>query len=221
MSTKLEPLIAPERPPEDAVKVGVTPDGLRTLWKREKMKVRVEPVFDEKGERVWMRNKNGDPVVPRNKGTRYIETQIFYTEPGLNNERYEVPYVEPTEAELRMKERERLVKELGGGKLAEMIVDSALKAGKTPDEIVMQMLAAPTQPVQVGNADLTAADLSALRPNDGTPQKPDKLVHNGGPNFTLGNGQKFRGTKVEAEAKQAELVAAYEKAMDDDLILSD
>jgi hypothetical protein len=189
-----KPIRADLIPPLGAKAAGITPDG-RQIYTMTTTRSRSEPKIDpETGEQMWRKNPlNAEPLVPLRKPVVFQHEEMFTLVDQMNGNVEKMPFRFPTEAELKAAERAQKVTAMGGGALAEALVDRGLSV----DDVIARLAPAPTATF---TAAVPVVPVSAPEPVEAV-QYP---VHIAGQNFRLSDGSVFKGNKVTAgEAQKA------------------
>jgi hypothetical protein len=148
--------------------------------------------YDERVGRevqAWKRNSNGDKVVPLYEVELYDETLLFYLESDGQNNVAMVPYVEPSVEELADRDRKRRVAEM-----KDALAEAVVQAGLTPEQVLQRLMSQPP-----------AMPEPEPEPEPFLPEYPK---HEAFDRWVLSNGEKFKGSRVEAEAAEAALAPA-------------
>ena len=182
---KIKPFHPPEafKPPKAAEAAGVTPDG-KQLFRRTVQCVRAVPRYattpeavkrlaeleaqgasateiaqtmNREGLRQYRKNQmTGELAYPLNRAEQYMEERTFYVESQGNGNNTLVSYSPPTPEQLAAEGRRRKVAALGGGRLAEVLVDQDI----TPEELaaVIKGRRGVPEPVFAGLPEITVED---------------------------------------------------------------
>ena len=178
-------------PPEGSVPIGTTPDG-KQLYQRVTRRSRAvadkDPVT---GEQRWRTNLMGEKILPLFKPEFYNKEEVFWLHSQGNGTVEHIPYYPPTAEEVQQDKRRRDL-----AQMSDALTGAFVDAGYTPADLVEMLKArkaaetaevAPEQPV-------SGPDLS--------PEVVTYPVHQGGRWWQLSDGQRFGGTRVDAEAAE-------------------
>ena len=192
-------------PPEGSVPFGTTPDG-KQLWHRITRRSRAVPDIDPRtGEQRWRTNLMGERILPLFKPEFYNKEETFWLHSQGNGNVEHIPYYPPTPEEIARGKREEQIAGMTAS-LAGALVDAGLTPDKLVEMIRTMKAGAPEKPVEPAAAQVEPA---AEQPADESVKYP---VHLGARWWTLSNGQKFGGSRAEAEAAEKK-VPAEEREM--------
>lgn len=183
--------------PEGGVPLGITtPDG-KPLWKVTRRRSGSEPMLDKQGDEVWKKSAQGENIVKKRKPVFWTEEIIGYEESEGNNNVIFVQWSPPTAEELVARERAEKIAALGGGRLAELMVDR----GVQPEELFDRLLG--DAPAEVRP---TVHTVTEVVTQEATEQKPTAYPQMYAPGrWRLSNDATLRGTREVAEAAEAAL----------------
>ena len=195
-------------PPAGSIPFGTTPDG-KQLYRLVTRRSRSVPDIDPAtGQQRWRTNLMGEKILALRKSEMYDKEEVFWLHSQGNGNVEHIPYYPPTPEELAQAKRAQTVAEMNTA-LAGALVD----AGLTPDKLV-EMLR-PKAPF-VAPAPVTELEPPAEPAIEGPVEYP---VHMGAKWWTLSDGQRFGGSRKDAEAAELkvkpELREAYTKAKKD------
>ena len=187
-------------PPAGSVQAGTTPDG-KQLWRLVTRRSRAVPDRDPvTGEQRWRTNLMGEKILALFKHEFYNKEEVFWLHSQGNGNVEHIPYHPPTPEELVRAKREQTVAEMNAA-LAGALVD----AGLTPDKLVEILQAKKAEAVPGAPAEPVAAEAPAETPIE-------YPVHMGARWWTLSDGQRFGGTRADAEAAEKKVTPETREA---------
>lgn len=199
---KIEKVHPPLTGPEGGVPLGITtPDG-KPLWKVTRQRSRSVPQLDKNGEQVWKKHATtGEDIIKKRRPEFYTEELIGYEESEGNNNVTFVQWAPPTATEIAARERAEKIAALGGGRLAELMVDR----GVSPEALFDRLTAPAPAPQQEATAPTPNASEDVQKAAEADPALV-AYPHMYAPGrWRLSNGTTLRGKREDAEAAEAAL----------------
>jgi hypothetical protein len=160
------------KPPDDSVPAGATHHG-KQLFKRTMLMNKPEPDIDPAtGEQRWKTDRRtGERITAIRKPKIVKVEKLFYLEDQGNGHVEMVDYAFPTEAELAAQERKKKIEAMGGGRIAELLVDHGLSAEDAVERLArLSVDSMVDDSVDIGQQMLEQVDALSM---------PDEIVHVG------------------------------------------
>jgi len=182
--------------PDGGVPLGITtPDG-KPLWKVVRKRSRSVPELDKNGEQVWKKHATtGEQILKKRKPEFYDEVLIGYEESEGNGNAIFVQWSPPTAEEIKAKERADKIAALGGGRLAELMVDRGVSPEALMDSLAGVKAEAKQETPNASGGEKKAAEAETVEyPHMYAPGR-----------WRMSNGTTLRGKREEAEAAEAAL----------------
>lgn len=194
-------------PPSGSVPIGTTPDG-KQLYRLVTRRSRAVPDKDPvTGEQRWRTNLMGEKILPLFKSEFYNKEEIFWLHSQGNGNVEHIPFYPPSPEEVQQAKRRHDMAQMG-----DALTGAFVDAGYTPADLVEMLKArkAADAPKTEPESPVTGPDLSP------EPEAVTYPVHQGGRWWQLSDGQRFGGTRADAEAAEKKVLdearEAYAKA---------
>ena len=211
--TRIAPLHPPTLiPPAGSIPWGTTPDG-KQLWRLVTRRSRAVPDIDPAtGQQRWRTNLMGEKILALFKPGFYDKVEIFWLHSQANGNVEHIPYYPPTPEELKQAKRQQSMAEMSAA-LTGALVD----AGVTPDKLVEMLQAKKAEAPEPVSSVNTGPPEPPAEPEVESPV--EYPVHMGAKWWTLSDGQRFGGSRKDAEAADKKVTPeareAYAKAKKD------
>lgn len=176
-------------PPAGSIPFGTTPDGkqlYRLVTRRSRAVADIDPKTDQQR---WRTNLMGEKILPLFKSEFYNKEEVFWLHSQGNGNVEHIPYYPPTPEELKQAKRQQAI-----AGMSEALTGALVDAGLTPEKLVEMLRAkkAETEEVPAEPVAASGADASVEVPIE-------YPVHMGAKWWTLSDGQRFGGSRKDAE----------------------
>lgn len=189
------------QPPDGAVAAGVTPDGKQLYrWSRKRSRavplyvrtpeaearevelraqgkstVEIGQIMTNEGFRQYQLNQmTGKLAYPLNRPEAYVEDKLFFIESQGNGNNALIEYNPPTPKQIEAQYRQEQVRQMGGGRLGELLVEEGL----TPEDLIaairQQRLGQQAEEATTTSNDEPSPALEDLEDEAVIPQKPKR-----------------------------------------------